>query len=245
MIEKPWIVRHKYALLGGGILLLLSPVFIIFAAVFFSPALFFQGFIFLILAGLPLVVGSVFIGAFSAARRFDEILNALGHEVVWAKTSFLSSTIQCETFKHGKFSLRYHRGRKYTPAYYELKVPTAKSLPPDEKIFFDKSDMWFGLELAKETWRLWRKEKLKGPEVKEKIKNYLGSDSQSFKEDSALLSKLPVEKLRELRSLAYIGTEKEGYENMWVARFSDKWRYSETPDITECVKILREVEEKL
>lgn len=153
-------------------------------------------------------------GLYKSATRFDEILNALKHDIVSAKTAWLlSHTLSCESLRHGRFLLYYFGGSKYSPPYYELRISTSKQLPEREEIFVRKTGVL-----------------VRGP--REKV-------SERFKD------KLPAEKLMAIKSLKFIETERKGNENRFVARFDDEWLRSETSDIIECLKILREVEEKL
>lgn len=110
------------------------------------------------------------------------------------KLNFINGELVCKTSKHGKFSLVYRLGLRLAPSYYELYVPVAKTLSPDEQ--------------------------------------------------NILSGKLPYARLKKIKTLYYAGIENRGGENKLVARFDDKWFYSETPDIIECLKILREAEKK-
>ncbi|MDI6643219.1 MAG: hypothetical protein QMD95_04120 [Candidatus Hodarchaeaceae archaeon] len=178
------------------------------------------------------------ITSYSIAKRYNEVLNALEHDVVEARMGFFGRVLACQTLRFGKFSLRYKPRTKYSPAFYELRVPTSKALPPKEMISFKPSRGF--------VWELDELDSLDvSEEIEERMKKSLETGAWSLKEDSQLFEKLPMERLKQLRSLIYIKTEKGAHENAWVARFDDKWLYSETPDIIECMKILREVEWKL
>ncbi|MEM2878352.1 MAG: hypothetical protein QXG10_02240 [Candidatus Hadarchaeales archaeon] len=54
-----------------------------------------------------------------------------------------------------------------------------------------------------------------------------------------------VEKLARLESLTYFGGGIGKGESEFVAKFTDRWLRSETPDIIECLKVIKEIDSEL
>jgi hypothetical protein len=149
-----------------------------------------------------------------SVTRLDKILAELEHEVMDVKIS---------GFLIYSLSCEGPKYGKFSLKYW----PHIRSVTGEESFWLPERGHY----------KLWIST-AKSPPKLAKIftkKNGLLVDSQN---------KFLAEKLIAIKLLTSIRIEQIGDENRIVARFGDKWNHAKTSDITECLKILREIEDK-
>jgi len=215
LTEKPWIVEHRHALLVGSILLTVPPLIFIFLIVPHALSPLHSPALFLI----------TFLGFFT--------LIMVEHYVFTLYTSATRFAEILNAIQHEIVSAKIS-GLEYSP------VLTCKTLEHGEF-----SLKYFpGSRYSPAWYRLWITTNKPLP-ARETIFKKKGLLKKSPQLSERLKDRLLAEKLMALKSLKYIMTESKRDKNRLVAMFDDRIRYSETHDIIECLKLLREIEEKL
>jgi hypothetical protein len=213
LVEKPWLIRRRWHLLSLGVGLLFLPVVFILGMFYdFIPV---PGkTIFMVMFIAPMLGGAYLYYLFRACGKLAELLDSLGDKVLRAgtKVGFFSVTLQLHLLDQEEVSITHHSGNRYGPAYYKVEMNT-NLLLEKQTVFFKKP---------------WRKE-------------FLPEHGVWVSGDGSLVEKIPIEKLRKLKSLSSVEVRRKGIGNRLVIKLDDLFLRSETPDLLSVIEVLKEV----
>jgi hypothetical protein len=213
LVEKPWLIRRKWHLLSLGVGLMFLPI--IFILGMFYDLIPSPGkTVFMVMFIAPMLGGAYLYYLFRACGKLAELLDNLGDKVLRAETKvgFFSISLQLHLPDLEEVSITHHSGDRYGPAYYKVKMNT--------NLLLEKQTVFF-----KKPWR----------------KKFLPEHGVWVSGDGGLAEKIPIEKLRKLKSLNNVEIRRKGMRNRLVIKLDDLFLRSETPDLLSVLEILKEV----